>query len=366
MNRKKFLLFLLYIPYSLYSQDISIKSGQWKLVGFSYDITLNNLNLKRGDTIWTYNKDNKWYCYVKDYDVSDKCNEIENIDAFNGFWIYSNYSYNLNYSGNIATKDEPKIKKGWNLLSFKNAINDVDRYFNNSYTISVWGYKDGKWMLYTPNHLKFDTVLNLTKVDKNQAVWVDAKEDWKYIWIGKDRAVLDNGYFNTITKKSSDNVENIWNISFKIDNKNLDSFNIGVKILKESSGATGDIVFSGLSIKNGVINSPKTINIYGIKSNKDEGGTYFDSEYNPNNILSKSISLNGDILTIKLGTIMKKQNIVSINSFKAISRYKIQIDSDKLNIIGAKRFFSNESIHYTTDDSFNKKSEIKGDIEISK
>ena len=187
----------------------------------------------------------------------------------------------------------------------------------------------------------------------------------RYIWIGKDRVALDNGNFNTVNKNRSDDVEDIWNISFKIDNKNLDNFNIGVKILKESTGATGDIVFSGLSIKNGVINSPKKIDIYGIKSNGDEGGTHFDSRYNPDNILSKSISLDGDILTIKFGTVIKQQDVVSVNSFKAISRYKIQIDSDKLNIIGAKIFSNKESIHYTTGDSFNKKSEIMGYIKIN-
>ena len=187
----------------------------------------------------------------------------------------------------------------------------------------------------------------------------------RYIWIGKDRVALDNGNFNTVNKNRSDDVEDIWNISFKIDNKNLDNFNIGVKILKESTGATGDIVFSGLSIKNGVINSPKKIDIYGIKSNGDEGGTHFDSGYNPDNILSKSISLDGDILTIKFGTVIKQQDVVSVNSFKAISRYKIQIDSDKLNIIGAKIFSNKESIHYTTGDSFNKKSEIMGYIKIN-
>lgn len=361
MSVSRYLLLLLFLPYFLYSQGIDIKSGQWQLVGFSYGVTPDSLNLNDGDTIWRYDS-GRWYCYVKGYDTTGKCDEIKNIKAGGGFWIHSDYNYTLNYAGDTTTKKDPDIKAGWNLVALSKSV-VANQYFDNSYTKSVWGYKDGQWMLYTPNGTVIDGIATLKSVDLNQAVWVNASKDWKYIYIGSDKTVLDHGNFQSVAKSSSDDIEDIWNISFKIDTSNISDFNIGIKFVK-SNGATGELVFTGLNIKDGKIGNPSVINIYGIKSDGTEGGTYFDSEYNPDDILSKAITLNGDILTLKFGTIMKLQTIVSESSFKAISRYDTTIDSDKLKILESKMFSSGDSISYNTGDSFVKKSEINGYIKI--
>ena len=360
MNVNKYLLLLLLLPHFLYSQSIEIKKSQWQLVGFPYNVTPTSLNLNIGDTIWTYNNGN-WYCYKEGYDLTGKCSKIENIEAGSGFWIYSNYDYTLSYVG--VTSTEKEIKKGWNLITLlKNVA--VNEYFNNSYTKSVWGYKENHWMLYTPENITINGISTLTNIDLNQAVWVYATSDWRYVYVGKDKTVLDNGNFKSVTKSSNDDIENIWNISFKIDTINLNDFKIGVKFIKESTGAIGEIVLTGLNISNGTIDEPDYIIIDGTKSDGTSGSTYFFSGYNPDDILSNAVALNGNILTLKLGTIMKKQTIVSESTFKAISNYNIKINSDKLNIIGSKIISLGNITSFDVGDTFDNKKGIEGYINI--
>jgi len=359
VNIFKYLLILL-LSCSLYAQSITLKRDTWSLVGFSYDIDLYQLGLDDNDTIWSY-KDGKWYCYVEGYDVSDICPTIENIEGGSGFWINSINDKSLTVD-ETTTPKEKEIKEGWNLISLSKSV--TKDYLNNSYTKIAWKYKNDKWSYYSPDNIIIDGPSILTDIQESQALWVYAKSDWQYVYLGNSKGVLDRGNFTSVTKSSTDNIEDIWNISFRVDSSNLSDFKIGVKFVKESTGAIGELVFTGLNISNGEIDNPDFIIVYGSKSDGTSGSTYFYSGYNPDDILSNAISLNGDILTIKLGTIMQKQTLVSESSFKAISSYNIGINSDKLPIKNSKNISLGNLTSYDMGDAFDNKNGIEGEIVV--
>lgn len=355
----RILLLFALVPVILFSQNIDIAKDRWQLIGSTYDLNLSQLNLNSADTIWTY-MDGKWFCYKQDYETSNRCSSINFIEGGRGFWIYSIFD-------NTLTIDETnqrgmKLKSGWNLVTLGDNIVASD-YFNDENILAVWGYKNGTWCLYTPDNITLNGVEKLTTINSNDAVWIYVKNGWieNSVFAGNFESFLNNGNFLKVEKKSSDNIENIWNISFKIDTSNLSDFKIGIKFIKESSGAVGEVVFKGLNITDGKITDPSYIIIYGEKSNEDNGETYFYSNYNPNGILSNSITLNGDLLTLKLGTIMKVQSIVDESTFKAVSKYHIVIASDKLPIKESKTVSLNSLTTYNY--SFNSNG-LEGYIEI--
>ena len=357
MNIFKYLLFLL-LSCSLYAQSINLKRDTWSLVGFSYDIYLYQLCLDENDTFWSY-KDGKWYCYVEGFDVDGICPIIETIEGGSGFWINSINDKSITVNG--TTPKEKEIKEGWNLISLPKSV--TKDYLNNSYTKMAWKCKNGEWSYYSPDNIVVDGFSTLTDIEESQAVWLYAKSDWQYIYLGNSKSLLDSGNFTPISKSSSDDIEDIWNISFKVDSSNLSDFKIGVKFVKESTGAIGELVFTGLNISNGKIDDPDYIVIHGVKSDGTSGDTYFYNKYNPDNILSNAILLNGDILTLKLGTIMQKQTLVSESSFKAISSYNIGINSDKLPIKNSKNISLGDLTSYNVG-NFDNKNGIEGEIVI--
>jgi len=356
--KTKISLFL-FLSTILFSQTIELKKKEWQLAGFSYDFAPNSLELKKGDTIWTY-KDNKWFCFKKDYDVSGECTLIENIEAGSGFWIYSDYDNNITLNNN-----DPKvkdIKQGWNLVVFGKDI-DVEEYFKNSYIKVLWSYKNGEWMLYTPDDIIINSLSKLKNLESTQAVWVYATKNWNYVNVGDEKTPLFKGDFNEVVKNSSDDIENIWNISFEIESGDIKDFNIGVKLLK-ATGAMGELVFTGLNITDGKIDNPDSVIIYGVKSDGTSASTYFGGGYDPDDILPNSISLNGNILTLKLGTIIKKQTIVNEDTFKGVSNYNIKINSDKLKILESKTISLGNITTFDVGDIFDNKNGIEGNITI--
>lgn len=338
----KKLLFLAVSSAVVFSQNIEIEKNIWHLIGSKYDVNLSKLNLKNGDTIWTYENE-VWYCYKKNY-VVKKYKNIDFIKGGRGFWLYSNYDNSLNID---ETKQKSlSLKPGWNLAAVGDDINVSSLKSEN--LPYIWSYKNKKWYFYSPKNISLNGIEKLTFLNRNDAVWIYANSSWKnsYVDIGGFKSFLNKGNFLKVEKKHSDDIENIWNISFKIDTDNLSDFNIGIKLIKEKTGAFGEIVFDGLSINSGKISIPKYIVISGQKSNEDSGETYFYNGYNPNGILSKSISLKDGLLTLKLGTIMKEQTIVDDAAFKAISNYHIKISSNKLSIKNSKNIILNNLTSY--------------------
>ena len=310
----------------LSAQDFQLSAKKWQLLGTSQDVNISALNLKDEDTLWQFN-DNNWQYYKKNVN-NISLTKITQLAGGSGFWIRSLNDYTLHIPD--STKKERLAKSGWNLLtpSFSdiNLTKDTTHYKDVSI---FWTYKNGIWRYYKKNGIhQFDTL----KVGNGFWAYVTPT----MLGVGETQTPIINGKFQKVYKNRSDNVNDIWNISLKIDVQNTSNFNIGVKFLKKSSGAIGEIVFLGLNIVNQKISSPEYIYIKGTKSNGDSGSTSFDSTYDPDNLRTKSITLNGDILTIKLGTIMQYQKLTDVATFKGVSNYNIVIVPEKIKVFGGK------------------------------
>jgi len=344
------------------SFNIELKKGSWNLVGTPVDLNISTLNLDDLDVVWNY-KDGYWYLN-KDSRLYPK---LETLKANSGFWIFPQRDHNISLV-NTNTNDIV-ISRGWTMYS---PVNDmvIDRDLNSSNIGIVWKYINGHWSAWDPNNLYLNA--NIPKAENlkvGQGAWVYAINDYmlnkQYVKVGNDNGVLFGGNFENISKNASDDIEDIWNISFKIDTSvDYSDFNIGVKFVKESSGAMGEIVFTGLNISNGVINNPSYIIIKGVKSDSTSGQTYFYDSYNPDDILSNSVALNNSILTLKLGTIMQKQTVTSEATFKAISNYNVKINSDKLLIDESKNISLGNLTDFDFSTNFENKNGLEGMIEI--
>ncbi|MEA3315017.1 MAG: hypothetical protein U9Q30_04105 [Campylobacterota bacterium] len=169
------------------------------------------------------------------------------------------------------------------------------------------------------------------------------------ISFGNSLSKIENSSFETITKSQNDTISDIWDISFKIDNNDINNFNIGIKMVVPS-GSIGKIVYENISIENGVISSPNIIWIKGIKKNDDNTSTtqINSSEYleELKAIIDVVVSLDNDIITLNFGTIAQNQTLISEDSFRKIGDYNITIVSDKLDILGVNKSNYGKMIDY--------------------
>jgi len=295
------------------SFNIEIKKDSWNLIGTAKNLNISELNLSKDDIIWQY-KNKKW---LSNQDTNNQYGQVSNFDANDGFWLYSTTDKNIIIENNGI--NFTSIATGWNLYSPSSDI-DLNKDINSSFTPIIWGYKNGEWKLFNPLNIYKNTKYSpLTIIKKGEGVWVY------------------NYKINTpkLIRKTTDNLEDIWNISFKI-NKDIDynNLDIGVKFLKYESDGTPDIgkfICHNLSIEKGIISKPDTILIEGIGDSGSTTDTY-DKNWKPQ-LLDNTILLNDNIITINLADIMKSQVVVKESTFKAKTTYKIFITSNNENLI---------------------------------
>ncbi|MEA2019019.1 MAG: hypothetical protein U9N59_11280, partial [Campylobacterota bacterium] len=183
--------------------------------------------------------------------------------------------------------------------------------------------------------------------------------------IGSDTVPISDGLFQTVTKSTSDTIENIWNISLEIDTSvDYSDFHIGIKFFKredDGSDDIGEFVYRNIGINSGNLIVPDMLVINGI-GDSGSGGTYFDSGYDPNGMLTRSIVLDNNILTLKLGLVMKNQTMVKEDTFKVIEDYDIFITSNVPIIVDSKPM--NIEIINESKYNFSNSNGIEGRIEI--
>ncbi|MEA3315018.1 MAG: hypothetical protein U9Q30_04110 [Campylobacterota bacterium] len=353
------------------SSDINITSNQWQFLGMQQNTNLSELDLNSNDIIWNY-KNNSWNCFKKDVDLSNICNEITTLNSGDGFWLYSDNSYNLSLEENNLTIQEASLSNGWNMVSPIVNNMDTNDMFSYKNINSIWSYSDNNWLLWIPfeNNTNFTT---LTKIDKNQGFWIYSNSDIEgsyiykdiinydynsFVTFGDDKGGLKDGNFSTVTKLSTNDIEDIWNIRFKIDDNITTPFNIGIKVVVPS-GSIGEIVYENISIEKGVISSPEIIWVKGIKST---GTQINSSEYleDLKSIIDTTISLDKDILTLNFTTIAQNQTLISQDSFRKVGDYNITILSDKLEIVGSVKSNYGEMIN----SEFNNSNRLKGSLLI--
>jgi hypothetical protein len=356
---KMIILLPLILYSSLFASSINIKEDQWNLIGATSQINIDELNLSNGDIVWSYEND-KWSCHFEGYSCATY-ESIESLDIGAGFWIKSNLDKTIEIADGST---EPDLIVGWNLITpVVSDIDNIQEYAQSNNISYIYTYENGSWKEYIKDNqtLGYEKI---TKLKKSQGVWVYKLETPKaQISIGDDSTNLENGNFDTVSKKSSDDIEDIWNISFKVDTSiDYSNFHIGVKFYKRENDGSDDIgefVYRGLNLNNNTLSSPKFLIIQGT-GDSGSGSTYFYSGYNPNDILSQSIVLKDNIITLKLGLIMKNQTMVSESTFKVVEDYDIVIGASE-NIIKDSKDIEVEIINKSKYDFTNG---IEGRIEI--
>ena len=345
----KIFLSLFFVAVFGFSQTITLKANSWKLAGTPYDVAVSSLGLGNGDVIWSYDS-GKWSVYVKG---NSNYQTLSTIKGGSGFWIVGKSDENISINSN-QTKNRALVM-GWNLVSTPEDKNAS--YFNSSVKY-IWTYRDGKWYLYDGTTKSYNDIKKLITLKANEGAWIYYLDPDNSIMVGNTPTALSDGNFSKVDKQSSDDVENIWNISFKVKSLNTQAFNIGIKFKKIATGAMGEVVFKDLKITDGSISSPSYIIIHGIKSNGDEGET----NYNSGDIVTNSVSMSNGVVTLKLGYVMKKQTVVSDTKFKAISNYLVQIASSSDIIDNSKPISIGKLTSFLYD--FDNSNGIEGYIEI--
>lgn len=350
MSKIYIILFFIFTSV-LSAQSIQLKNNEWHLIGTRNDINTSSLNLKLGDLLWKYDN-SQWQYLRKGYSYNLALSEMTSIKAGEGFWIKPSSDYNLSIPD--SSFQNKTLQTGWNLLS--PAVQDINltQIYTTSQTPYAWSYENATWHLW-----QFDGTKAFETVKLNQGYWLYYAA--QSISIGTKQTPLSKGTFTTVTHNSTANVEDIWNISFKVTLQNITSFNIGIKFLKKSTGAYGEFIYAGLSLQNGVLTKPTYLFIKGQKGDGTTATTQFDNIYDPSNLRINSISLTGDILTLKLGTIMQNQTLAPASTFKAISDYNITIVPQTLAIVeGSSKTLTNLAGFSNTFEGIG----ISGDISI--
>jgi hypothetical protein len=142
------------------------------------------------------------------------------------------------------------------------------------------------------------------------------------------QSVLEDAFVRN--RKSNDNIQAIWNLSFKVFNdKSKKSFDIGINIIKDSPLTIGNILIKGIRVDDKKIIAVDSLSIFGKKSSGSTGSIEYNSE---SNITFNSVELQDETLFVNLGYIMKNQTIVSQKSFQKKAYYDIKIYVSHLNL----------------------------------
>lgn len=337
----------------LSAQNFSFSKG-WHLQGSASNYSdMKSFNHDCIQSLWMF-KDNRWSLYTPDSTVmnsilssTSSIDPMTKLDANDGFWLYADANCTVELNATLST-DTFILANGWNLKGTVHGYGSMD-LFNHPDINTIWKYSDSKWSIYSPSEDLSSLIANnqnlesLITLEAYDGFWIHAK---KAMTISdQDYIPITNGTFADILKSTTDNVEDIWNLSFKVDIKDVSSLKLAVLITKENT-AYGQIIYDGLSIISSKINSPSLLLIHGKKSTGEEAEADFSNSYDPQNVRSNSISLDNDILTLKLGDIMLKQTATSASSFTAATTYKVQIVLDTLDIVNSKQIIMNDLTYF--------------------
>ena len=330
------------------AQSVSLNPG-WHLKGTQIAYTdMTDFNKSCIKYVWKYNtSSSSWSIFSPDSNIINdlttkhvSISPLNSLDANDGFWL------DLNASCSIEMQDTNEsqtiqVSKGWQLNGTNIGFSSMNN-FNKPYIDIVWAYYESLWSAYSPD-LSVAALLNansmyenLTAITPNDGFWLRANSIGEIFNENAQYLSVTDGNFSTISKKSTDNIDDIWNLSFKVDVQNVSDLKIGVLITKANT-AFGQIVYDGLSINNSILTSPTSLTIYGENSSAVPGEINYDSSWNTNTIKEDSISLNGNILTLKLAEIMRHQTVVSTSSFTQQTSYAVQIVINNMNILNSKQ-----------------------------
>lgn len=157
-------------------EDIPLSSG-WNLISLNKEpdnTVISSVLSQISDkvkSVWAYDSGN-WKVYDP---VSPGFNTLAAIEAGKGYWFNMTGPVDLNITGNTPA-GSVNLLQGWNLVGYNLAaeknIADAMSSVEGSY-ISVWAYKNGQWLSYSPANSGFNT---LDVMEPGYGYWIKAIE----------------------------------------------------------------------------------------------------------------------------------------------------------------------------------------------
>lgn len=355
------LLFLAFFSFSsLVAQTLALKSDAWQLVGTRSDVNATSLNLQDSDVLWRYDNAS-WQYLKKGHTLNIGLNELSSLKAGEGFWIKPTNDYNLSIPD--GTFKNKTLQSGWNLLSPALLDSNLTQTYTTAQTPYAWMYENNAWKLW-----QFDGTKAFDTVKLGQGYWLYYALNT--LQIGSKQTALINGNFLKVTHLASESVQNIWNLSFKIDSsKNYPSFQIAVIIEEYETDGDSDIaafVFADMNLTNNTITQPQRLYIAAIGDNipftEDYASSIPGFERNKEKLLN-SIAYTNGIITLNLGDKMTSVPGSNADDFKTKATYKLTLVSDALTIDASQNLTITPPITLKTF-SYTQKNGFIGEIEI--
>ncbi len=127
-------------------------------------------------SVWAY-RDKKWLVY--DPENPDFC-DLNMMQSGSGYWLHLTEDISLDSALSFTGTDPEKslsLCAGWNLIGYssssKKSLSDAMSQIEGRY-VSVWAYKDKKWLVYDPENPNFS---DLTDMEPGLGYWVNASSD---------------------------------------------------------------------------------------------------------------------------------------------------------------------------------------------
>lgn len=158
------------------------------------------------------------------------------------------------------------------------------------------------------------------------------------------------------TKSTSDSVTDIWDFTFEVSGiSSSDDFNIGISISKQDSTVTANIVYENVAISGGTVSLPDNIHMYGEKtegsSKSTSSRTYSYTNSDDQTLIKGSIEYIQKYLSLNIGHIIDKQNIVESSRFTASGVYTLEIYIENISIDNAENLSATKSLNTSFSDT---------------
>lgn len=341
-ENRMYILFLLSIFLSFVKLNAMELSSGWNLVGSSKNMVNIQDTFANAQLIWQY-KDTKWLAVSPDGSATQALENagfetFTSVNAGDAFWVKVNESTVVNMEGLQEFDTSIDIVAGWNLISLKTqATYDLEYYLNDMDIAIIWKYTDNVWFAHSTSS-EITNVLNEVNHERIKTL-KDGEGFWLYAT--KDFTIDFTTPKLLRIKNTSDTLEEIWNIELDIpQNQNVTNFDLAIHMVKRSSQTIGNFIVRGLSIQNNEITSIESVNVFALKTT----GTAVETAYSSYHSIAKSaVSIVEGKLFFNLGSIIGLQDADTIEKFKSVAEYDVDIYASNLDI-KAPNLLENSSI----------------------
>ncbi len=141
----------------------------------SIESVLNSISGKY-KSIWAYNG-SSWDVYDP---VNIDFSDLSTMEAGKGYWINMAEAAQMIFTG-VAYGGSVSLKPGWNLIGARMTnpmrASEVFYYIEDE-LVSVWGFEDGDWEVYTPENPEFN---DLNMIEPGKGYWVNVKRNCTWV-----------------------------------------------------------------------------------------------------------------------------------------------------------------------------------------